>query len=306
MMNLTINGFVNEMSYDLSLEELETIIFDYQELLIEYFVNNRYNNKLKKEFREVCDVVSCDKYFKTLASLINQGDDRIKPDMAYVLTASTSFPQVDEETKGEALTLAYKLREDELGMVIEDMPTNICILIASTMMFREYESTPFIRTKTVENIIKDLPEILYNAYHEKYEAKSIPTSVILTILTKAIPDLKPEEVVIAFCKTDFPKLSEEISKFALRLRAFLYDLCGRLNVEQLKEALFKACKSISNFNSRTKLHETFTTKYLDFRLLSAINEVGLKERSKVPNNMKKAYKTIKDFKNEYTRFEDLF
>ena len=40
-----INNFMNEMSYNLSLQELEEVIVDYQDVIIEFIINNQYNKK---------------------------------------------------------------------------------------------------------------------------------------------------------------------------------------------------------------------------------------------------------------------
>ena len=307
MMNLTIKGFLNEMSYKNSMEELENIVVDYQNVLIDYFINNQYSFKAKKEFNEVCEILRRDDYFTTIFSLVNNDDPRIKPDMAYVMYTSTNFNYVDQELKNKSLQLGYTLREGELGSVVNDVPTNTCILIASVKAIRSYMTTPFIRSKFVENILSTLPEILYNAYGNKYKASELPTSAIFVILTKAVIDLTPSEIISAFCKTEFPdNADKEIKEFALRLRSFLYDLCGRVGDKQLNDSLFMACKSLSKFNDRTSSNETFNNKYLNYRLLEVIVKSGLKGELKVPTNMQNAYNIIKRFKLNNPRFEKLF
>ena len=307
MNNLTIKGFINEMSYKNSLEELDNIIIDYQDVLIDYFVNNQYNFKVRKEFNEVCEIIRSNSYFDTFAALVYGEDSRIKPDMAYVIYSATNFMNVEQELKGKALELGYILRQLELGTVVNDVATNTCILIASVKAIRDYETTPFIRTKSVENILYTLPEILYNAYGEKYKAREIPTSAIFVILSKAVLDLKPEEIITAFCKTEFPdNLDKEVKEFALRLRSFLYDLCGRVGNKKLEDALFIACKSMTKFNDRNGTNETLINKYLNYRLLEAIVNSGLKGDIKVPLSMKTAFVTMKRFKETNPRFEQLF
>jgi hypothetical protein len=57
MNNLNIKGFVNEMSYDLTMRELENLVVDYQPVILDYIINNQYNYKSRKEFNEVCELI---------------------------------------------------------------------------------------------------------------------------------------------------------------------------------------------------------------------------------------------------------
>jgi hypothetical protein len=84
MRELNIKGFVNEMSYDLTMQELEAAVIDYQEVIIDYFVNNMYNYKAKKEFNEVCEIIRGKRFMNTISYLINSGDSRINFNMAFV------------------------------------------------------------------------------------------------------------------------------------------------------------------------------------------------------------------------------
>lgn len=307
MNNLTIKGFINEMSYKNSLEELDNIVVDYQDVLIDYFVNNQYNIKVRNEFNEVCEVIRSDSYFDTFSALVYEENSKIKPDMAFVIYSATNFRYVDGDLKGKALELGYHLRSQELGDVVNDVATNTCILIASTKAVREYESSPFTRSKFVENILTTLPEVLYNAYGQKYKANEIPTSVIFVILSKAVLDLEPENIITAFCKTEFPEnLDKDIKPFALRLRSFLYTLCGRISEDKLRSALAIACKSMKKFNDRHGANESLRNKYLDYRLLAAIVKAGENREINVPSTMKSAYYTMKKFKEDNPRFEHLF
>ena len=308
-MERTIKGFINEMSYKLNMEEIENIIVDYQDTIIEYIVNHQYVAKCKREMFELCEVIRSDKFFKTISVMIQAEDDRIEPDMAYVLFTATNYNCVDDEMKAQALGLGYKLREIECGgeRIVTDVPTNTCILISRVKAIQDYETTPHIRSKSVENIIRTLPKILYQAYHENFKATEIPTKVILAILLKSVPDLKPEEIVTAFCKTEFPtELDVEVRPFALRMRAFIYELCGRMSEEELLNALRIASVSLTKFNERTKLNENFTNKYLNYRLLVSIYEDCKKKQVKFPIDMKKALEVICKFVKGNKKFRKLF
>ena len=62
---LSIKGFVNEMSYKLTMQELEALVVDYQDVILDFIVTNQYNYKMKSEFNEVCELIRGDRFFKT-------------------------------------------------------------------------------------------------------------------------------------------------------------------------------------------------------------------------------------------------
>lgn len=304
MKNLNIRGFMNEMSYDLTMQELENLVIDYQPVILDYIVNNQYNYKARKEFNEVCEVLRSDKFFNTISLLIQAEDERVNPDMAYVLYTATHLSK-DEDLKGDAFVLGYKLRENELGSEITGHEeTDIAILIAAVKAVRSYEVTPFFRSKEVENVLENLPEVLYNAYSKKYRVNQVSENVITTILSQAIPDLKSEEILTAFCKTNLPKnISEDYKPYVSRLQAFLYKICGGMSEDKFKNALFAACNSINKYNERVNASETLMDKYLNYRLLEAL--VNNKD-VKVPAAMELAFNRMKAFKEENNKFKNLF
>ena len=304
MNNLNIRGFVNEMSYDLTMRELENLVVDYQPVILDFIINNQYNYKSRKEFNEVCELIRSDKFFDTISMLINSEDERINPDMAYVLYTATHLID-DVDLKADAFMLGYKLRENELGSEITGhLETDIAILVASVKAVRSYEVTPFFRSKEVENILENLAEVLYNAYHEKYKINQISENVITTILTQAVPDLKPEEIVTAFAKADMPKdIKAEYKPYISRIQAFLYRICGGLSEDSFSKALNAACNSINKYNERVNANETLMNKYLNYKLLEAV--VNSKD-VKVAQTMVLAYKRMTEFKNKNSKFSYLF
>lgn len=301
---LTIKGFVNEMSYDLTMQELETIVLDYQETLIDFFVNNQYNYKMKREFNEVCEIIRGDRFFRTISALINSEDSRVVFDMAYVLYTATHRIE-DKELANEAYMLGYKLREIELGEKITGQKeTDIAIRLESVKTVRSYEVTAFFRTKEVENVLENLPEVLYKAYDGKYTISAVNERIMSIILTKVIPDLQLEEFISACCKTDIPKdIDEKFRPYVSRIQSFAYKVCGMLDQEKFNKALSAACNSIDKFNNRTGRNETLMDRYLNYRLLESV--VNSKD-VKVPELMKIAYLKLKDFKDNNQKYKHLF
>lgn len=309
MEKLNVQGFINEMSYKMNLEELENTFFKYQTTIIDFVVEKAYSFKERKQLFELCEVIRSDKFMNLMNMIVYSDDARIKPDMAYVLHVATNFKFVDEGLKAKALELGFHLREDELGTIVKHKQTNICILIASTKAPRDYVLTSHIRTKCVENIIRALPDILYNAYHTEFKATDISKNVILTIITTAVLDVKPAEIITAFCKSEFPKDMEEgVKAFALRLRAFFYEIVGVVGDEILTKILVGACESIRRFNEKFGKQETFTDKYLNFVLLERVCKSFVKENINTPQsrNMEKSYNAIKRFANNNKKYNDLF
>lgn len=303
MRELNIRGFINEMSYDLSMQELEALVLDYQDVLIDFVVNNQYNYKSKKEFSEVCELIRTNRFIRTIAGLINSEDSRIVFDMAYVLYVATHQIE-DKELANEAFALGYKLRSIELEGQLTDHPeTNIAIIIASVKTVRGYNVTPFFRSKEVENVLENLPEVLYNAYSKKYAVQAVNESVLATLLSKAIVDLEPEEFLTACCKSCVPvNIDEKYVPYVKRIQAFLYKVAGALDDEKFDKALNAACHSIAKFNERTGRHETFMDKYLNYRLLEAVVQKG----ENVPQLMQVAYNKMKRFKYNNPKFKQLF
>ena len=304
MKELTIRGFINEMSYDLTMQELEALVIDYQDVLINYFVNNMYNYKARREFNEVCELVRSERFMRTISGLINSDDSRINFDMAFVLYTATHHIE-DKELANEAYMLGYQLREIELGMNITGhKETDIVILMSSVKTVRGYEVTPFFRSKEVENILENLPEILFKAYNGKYSISAISENVLGAILTQAIPDLQPEEFVTACCKAGIDKnIDEKHKPYATRIQSFLYKTCGVLSEEKFEKALHAACNSIVRFNERTGRKETLIDKYLNYKLLEAV--VNNKDVN-APDIMKLAYVKMNKFKNNNPNYKHLF
>lgn len=303
---LNIRGFMNEMSYDLSMQELEALVVDYQNVILDYFVTNQYNFKVKREFKEVCELIRSDKFFKTISALIQTGDSRIDFDMAYVLYTATHFSFVEKELKDEAVELGYKLRNEQLeGQLTDDDELNIAIVISSIKTFRNYNSTPFIRSKMVENIVESLPEILFNVCGKLkgLEPKQITDKMISEILFKSIIDLEVRDILMALGKAKFPNdIDPKYKPFAIRIQSFLYKIISTLSQQSFDEAMVVICKSIKRFNERTGMNETFMDKYLNYRLLVGFVKSG----HKIPAPMFTSCAMLAEFINKHKEFAQLF
>lgn len=301
-----INEFMNEMSYDLSLQEIESVIVDYQDTIITFIVNNQYNKKYSKEFKEVCEEIRSKKFFSVLSRMIHEGDERIKSDMAYVLYTATHFNFVDNELKNEAIELGYKLREEQLnGKLTDDNDLNIAILLCSVKAIRNYNTTSFTRSKAVENIVESLPEILFNVFGrlKGLQPNQITDKTINTILSKAVLDLEVRDVLIALGKAKFPiDIDDKYKPFAIRIQSYLYKIVSTLPNDVFDDTMVVLCKSIKRFNDRTNMNETFMDKYLNYRLLVGF----IKSGNKIPKPMLTTCALLANFINKHKEFAELF
>ena len=307
MRNLNVQGFINEMSYKLTMQELEEKIVEYQDVIIDYIVNNQYNFKARKEFSELCDVLRQDKCLQTIIGMALSDDSRLDFDMAYVLYTITNFNNVDESVKNLANEAAYYLREVELGNVVEDVETNTLILIGMSRIPYHYNSTPFLRSKYVENILKDLPDMLYNAYGKRFSANKITKNTIYGLLRTIVKDVQVDEIITAFGKMNFPTdLRPEVEPYAIRLRTFIFDLCGAIDATMFRECLNKICDSINKFNKRNNLNETLFNKYLSFQLLEAFVVDSIKKNFKISEASSRAYQVMNMYRLNNQQYEYLF
>jgi hypothetical protein len=79
-----------------------------------------------------------------------------------------------------------------------------------------------------------------------------------------------------------------------------------MSEEELLNALRIASVSMTKFNERTNLNESFVNKYLDYRLLVNIYEDCKKNKAKFPTDMLKALQVIAKFIKKNVKFKPLF
>ena len=190
------------------------------------------------------------------------------------------------------------------GKLTGNKETDVVIIFSAVKTVRSYMTTPFFRTKEIENILENLPEVLYNAYHEKYKVSQVNENVVSAILTQAVPDLKPEEIITAFCKTNIDKnIDERFKPYVTRLQAFIYKVCASIPEQLFINSIGIACNSINKYNERTNSNETFMDKYLNYKLLEKL--VNSKD-VQIPQGMKLAYERLTKFKNNNKKFNYMF
>lgn len=309
MRKLTIENFLNEMSYDLRMEELSNTVLKYQEVVVEYFVTSRYSYKERKRLHEVCEIIRSDRYLTSLDSLISNDECKLLSDLAFVLISSVNFPFVDKEVKGRGMALAYQLREPEFEF-ITSKPLREIVTTLSVWTIKGYEVDSFFRVKSMENIISKLPAVLMNALGKNCDVKSLTNNLLYNIIMLITPDVKPLEVVTAFMKTDYPyENNDPRNPFATRLRAFAFELCGMLNREEIETALEKTCISMMNFNKRHPYNQVKFdgNKYMDFDLLKQLSgKNGIKETSNKAKLILKTADIVARFRLNHEEFASLF
>lgn len=270
MKKLTVENFINEMSYDLRMEEMENVVLKYQEVLVVYFMNSRYNYKEKNRFHEVCGIIRTEKFMNTMEKLIDSEAD-ILSDMAYVLVTATNYNFVDKAVKCQAMEMAYSLRYPEMDFVKNEDIRQIATTL-SVWCIRGFVTDSFFRTKCAELVIDKLPRTLYFAIGDKVEPKNITTKNLFTIFTIVVPDLKALELLTALIKSDFLyKVDDPAQKYAIRLRSFLFELAYKMDGRDVADAVIKACESMIRFNKRNPhSRATLNTRYLSPQLLNKL------------------------------------
>ena len=61
---LTIKNFLNEMTYDLNMSEMEKVVEKYQIILINYVKDCRFKFSKRNEFEEVMSYVADDRFLE--------------------------------------------------------------------------------------------------------------------------------------------------------------------------------------------------------------------------------------------------
>lgn len=309
MRKLTIENFLNEMSYDLRMEELSNVVLKYQDVVVEYFVTSKHSYKERKRLHEVCEIIRSDRYLTSVDSLLSDTDTKLLTDLAFVIISSVNFPYVDKEVKGRGMMIAYQLREPEFEFITNKQLREMVITL-SVWTIRGYVVDSFFRTKSMENIISKMPAVLMNGLGKNCDVRGLTNSMIYNMLMLVMPDVKPMEVITAFMKTDYPYESNDPrNPFATRLRAFAFELCGMSNREDVETALEKTCISMMNFNKRNPYNAVKfdDKKYMDFDLLRQLSgKDGIKETSQKAKLILKTADIVARFRLNHEEFASLF
>ena len=227
----------------------------------------------------------------------------------------------DEAKKDRLATVLYNLVESiSIGTALLEsfMPeTAQKIVDQLNTTLRSLDDTKTFGLYPSGNKVVEKPEILFarldvNEVLEKVAAKKAAEEAANHVPTVEIEPYATEDIDFdTFCKSDFPKreeLSSEEYEFALRVRAFMYEIMGVLDKASLFNILTNTCESINRFNEKHGTNETFSGKYLNYKLLEvACEELLIKDKEKArQTRIVNTYEKIKAFIKENKKYNNLF
>lgn len=311
MKKLTIENFLNEMSYDLNDLEMEHAIIKYQEVLVKYFISSQWLRSEKKNFHEVSVIVRSDKFLNMLEYLMEERTEDILTDMAYVVLCSTKYDFVDKDVKAHAASIAYRLRENEYADSNMAPELKMLITTMSGWVVKAYNMSSFAKVKCMEMIISKLPKAMVLSFEGKIPASSLNDKRIFGIIRLISDEIDAEDVIKALIKSDYTYDKDDKEyPYASRLKSFLYSMIALYDGRKFQELLKSVATSLDDFNQRQNndVKLSFKGTYLDTKLLKQIvlsNEI---KQSK-PTQYKifvKAYDSIERFKLDNPDLKYLF
>lgn len=305
--NLTIENFLNEMSYDLNEVEYERAVIKYQDVLIRYFTSSQWVRSEKKNFHEACSIVRSEKFLDMLEYLMDEKTEEVYTDMAFVIMSASKFGFVEDDVKLHVSQLSFKLRQSEYEDVKLPELKNIATVLSGWVV-KEIKMNDFVRVKCMEMIIEKLPRALALSFGNKLEAKQLSDKHIFTIIKLISNQIHAEDVIKALLKSEFKyEKDDKAYPYAARLKSFLYSMIEKFNGRQFQEILKSVSLSFHKFNKgENKI--TFKDSYLDIRLITnVVNSNEMKEKKpQAYKSFKETYEAIERFKMENPNLKYLF
>lgn len=310
MKKLTVENFLNEMSYDLNELEMEHSVIKYQDVLIKYFLTSQWLRSEKKNFHEVSVIIRSEKFLSTLEYLMETRTEDVLTDMAFVVLCSTKYDFVDKDTKAYAAQIAYRLREGEYvdSKIAPEIKTLITTL--SGWFVKGYTMSDFARVKCMESLLDKLPKAMALSFGDKIPATALNDKRIFGIIRLISDQITAEDVIKAFIKSDFHYKKDDMGyQYASRLKSFLYSMISLFNGRKFQDILKSVAESIDKFNQRQdNVKASFEGTYLDTRLLKQIvmsKELKLTKPVQY-NAFKQSYEAIERFKIDNPELKYLF
>lgn len=305
--NLNIENFLNEMSYELNVVELERAVVKYQDVLIRYFTSSQWIRSEKKNFHEACSIIRSDKFLNTLEYLMEEKPEEVYNDMAFVIMSATKFGFVEDDVKLRVSQLSYKLRLPEYEDVKQPELKNLATVLSGWVV-KELKMNDFVRVKCMEMIIEKLPRALALSFGNKLEAKQLSDKHLFTIIKLISEQIEPEDVIKALLKSEFKyEKDDKAYQYASRLKSFLYSMIEKFNGRKFQEILKSVALSFHKFN-KGENKVTFKDSYLDIRLITnVVNSKELKNKNpKAYNSFQETLEAIERFKMENPNLKYLF
>lgn len=294
MKKLTVRNFLNEMSYDLRLSEIERCLLKYQDIIVEYFSNNMFKYKERRTIHELMDILSSSEVIKALNQLVYEED--MNTDLAYCLLTSTY--NADEDLKYEAMKIAYMLQYAHFSEEIKDEKVLEMISYLGGWAIKGYETSSFSRIKSVSMILEAMPSTFAGAFG-KTNSKKLQPQFICGLFKKMIPDLTISELLTGFAKTKMKFNSEIEKEYAMRLQVFMCEIISCMNDKKVQEAIERGLDDILRYNKNNYESIKLKDMYVNYDFIEklATGKATAKSRSNVAKGVKELYFVLRKLKN---------
>lgn len=294
MKKLTVRNFLNEMSYDLRLSEIERCLLKYQDIIVEYFSNNMFKYKERGTIHELMDILSSSKVIKALNQLVYEED--MNTDLAYCLLTSTY--NADEDLKYEAMKIAYMLQYAHFSEEIKDEKVLEMISYLGGWAIKGYQTSSFSRVKSVSMILEAMPSTFAGAFG-KTNSKKLQPQFICGLFKKMIPDLTISELLTGFAKTKMKFNSEIEKEYAMRLQVFMCEIISCMNDKKVQEAIERGLDDILRYNKNNYESIKLKDMYINYDFIEklATGKTTAKSRSNVAKGVKELYFVLRKLKN---------
>lgn len=294
MKKLTVRNFLNEMSYDLRLSEIERCLLKYQDIIVEYFSNNMFKYKERRTIHELMDILSSSEVIKALNQLVYEED--MNTDLAYCLLTSTY--NADEDLKYEAMKIAYMLQYAHFSEEIKDEKVLEMISYLGGWAIKGYETSSFSRIKSVSMILEAMPSTFAGAFG-KTNSKKLQPQFICGLFKKMIPDLTISELLTGFAKTKMKFNSEIEKEYAMRLQVFMCEIISCMNDKKVQESIERGLDDILRYNKNNYESIKLKDMYVNYDFIEklATGKATAKSRSNVAKGVKELYFVLRKLKN---------
>ena len=295
MKKLNVKNFLNEMSYDLRLSELEQCLLKYQDIIVEYFSKNMFKYKERRTMHELMDIIGSSRVIEALNHLVYEED--MNTDLAYCLLTSTY--NADEDLKYEAMKIAYMLQYAHFSEDIKDQKVLEIISYLGGWAIKGYETSSFSRVKSVSMILEAMPSTFAGAFG-KINTKKLEPQFICGLFKKMIPDLTFSELVTGFSKTEMKFNSELEKQYCLRLQVFLCQLVSCMNDKKVQEAIERGFDDILRYNKNHYDTMKLKNMYMNYDFIEklATGKTATKSRSDAAKGVKELYFILRKIKND--------
>lgn len=296
--NLTIRNFLNEMSYDLRLGEIEEVILKYQDVIIKYFVKSRFVYKEKRRFEELCGVLRSEKIIRTMETLIEK--EPVNTDLAHCLMVAVSELPSDDERKNDVWKIAYLLEHANFEDEIKDKKVLSIAAYLGAWCIRGYELDSMYRVKSAQMVIKYLPGCLLGEYGS-INPKRFTKNFFYKLFSVLIPDITIVELIEAFSKSGFDYSKKE-RPYAIRMRGFMFELINATRYEDAEKAIIRACDSIVRRNNKNRFNTQLSLEdmYLDYNVIRVLvnGDAIWKADNEITKGIMTAWSILKNMKKQ--------